>query len=271
MKTFCFRFCPSRRSAAPGFTLVELVVVIAVISVMSALLLPALSRAKARASTVVCLNNLKQQQVAWQLYVGDNNDLVAPNNSFSSLSMPSSTNTPFLTGTGSSWCPGIAPLDTTFSNLESGVLFPYDQAHGIYHCPADVSTITGSPAQLRTRSYCMNISLNCSDAVGSYRKDTQINSPPPSGLFVLIDTQEQDIWDATFGIFSSDSVYAGDWLDLPSYRHQQGANLAMADGHVEHWRWLAPKIFTTRWEPAYNADDLVDLRRLQAVTKNGLD
>jgi prepilin-type processing-associated H-X9-DG protein len=58
---------------------------------------------------------------------------------------------------------------------------------------------------------------------------------------------------------------------LPADRHQQGANLALADGHVEHWRWQARKVFTARWVPAYDAADLADLRRLQAATKNGLD
>ncbi len=263
------RTAPS--GAMNGFTLVELLVVIAIIGILAALLLPALARAKSRVNSVVCLNNLKQQQVSWHLYAGDNDDATAPNNSFYSLSSPGSTDTPFLSETGSSWCPGVAPTDATFANLESGVLFPYNRSHGIYHCPADQSTVTGNSALLRTRSYCMNISLNCDDAVGSYRKATQIIAPAPSNLFVLIDTQEQDIWDATFGIFSTDSSYANDWLDLPADRHAQGANLAFADGHVEHWRWQAAKVFTSRWETAYNASDLSDLQRLQAATKNGLD
>jgi prepilin-type N-terminal cleavage/methylation domain-containing protein/prepilin-type processing-associated H-X9-DG protein len=263
--------CGAKFRLNAGFTLVELLVVIAIIGIVSALLLPALSRAKSRALSLSCLNNLKQQQLSWHLYAGDNEDAAAPNNSFYSLAGPGSTATPFLSGTGSSWCPGVAPLDTTCTNIESGVLFPYNRVQAIYHCPGDWSTVSGSPNQLRTRSYCMNISLNCNDAAGSFRKAAQINTPSPSGLFVLIDTHEQDIWDATFGIFSSDSVYANDWLDLPANRHQQGANLAFADGHVEHWRWKAAKLFTSRWEPAYNADDLADLRRLQAATKNGLD
>ena len=259
------------KHAHSAFTLVELLVVIAIIGILAALLLPALARAKSRVNSVVCLNNLKQQQISWHLYAGDNDDAAAPNNSFYSISQPGSTDTPSLSESGASWCPGVAPTDTTFANLESGVLFPYNRAPGIYHCPADQSTVTGNSALLRTRSYCMNISLNCDDALGSYRKATQIIAPAPANLFVLIDTQEQDIWDATFGIFSADSTYAKDWLDLPADRHAQGANLAFADGHVEHWRWQAAKVFTSRWEAAYNSGDLADLQRLQAATKNGLD
>jgi prepilin-type processing-associated H-X9-DG protein len=87
---------------------------------------------------------------------------------------------------------------------------------------------------------------------------------------MLIDTQEFDIWDATFGIFSKQSYYSGYWLDLAADRHSQGANLSFVDGHVEHWRWKAPKIFRGVWWPASSADDLDDLHRLEDCTKPGL-
>src|ERR1022692_4051019 len=64
-----------------GFTLVELLVVMAIIAILAALLLPALSRAKAKALTVACLNNLKQLETAWHVYTADNDDLLVPNNS----------------------------------------------------------------------------------------------------------------------------------------------------------------------------------------------
>src|SRR6516165_10496291 len=62
-----------------GFTLLELLVVIAVITVLAALLLPALARAKAQARRIVCVNNQKQLGLTWYVYAGDNSEKVALN------------------------------------------------------------------------------------------------------------------------------------------------------------------------------------------------
>jgi len=115
----------ARRRAARGargsaFTLIELLVVIAIIALLAALLLPALARAKDKAWTVGCMNNLKQLALCWHLYATDNADLLAPNNSIMVFSGPS-----WSVGAASiSWCPDSPRTDTNTLALQSGVCFP---------------------------------------------------------------------------------------------------------------------------------------------------
>ena len=250
-----------RRSAV---TLIELLVVIAILAILAALLLSALSQAKQRAYTLVCLNNLKQLQLCWHMYTHDNEDVMPPNNFVYTVDM-GSTNNPTLGEDDITWCRGLAPLDTNEINAATSLLFAYNQSGAIYHCPADHSTITDQPEMQRKRSYNMSNSANCASD-NHFRKYSEIRTP--TGLFIFIDTDENDIWDSTFGVIPDDYPYwANYWLDIPADRHAQGGNLTFADGHAEHWKWRTHKSGLILGQHAQSDDDLQDLRRLQQCIK----
>jgi prepilin-type N-terminal cleavage/methylation domain-containing protein len=192
---------------AGAFTLIELLVVIAIIAILAAMLLPVLSKGKVAAQNIACVNNLKQLQLCFHLYVADNDDRMPPNDFVYDMS----TLAAFPGNEGPSWCTNVAPYDANPSGIEAGLLYQYNTSTGIYRCPADQSTIETTNGvklpQPRVRSYNMSQSVNgityagqISEDIPHYSKFTEIKNPPPTGLMVFIDMNEDEIIDDQFGI-----------------------------------------------------------------------
>lgn len=104
----------NKMKSGPGFTLIELLVVIAIIGVLASMLMPALSRAKAKAKRTACQGNLRQLQLSFQMYADDNQDLIPPR--------------------------GVPGAEAYGGNavVWSEALKPYYTDPGVLQCPTDV-------------------------------------------------------------------------------------------------------------------------------------
>jgi prepilin-type N-terminal cleavage/methylation domain-containing protein/prepilin-type processing-associated H-X9-DG protein len=245
------------------FTLIELLIVIAIIAILSSLLLPALTQAKEQAKQALCAGNMKQIYTGAVMYSNDYNGYLPRGSKFDCDLLVSgdylSTNAADIIMGYPAWnaykgsmiCPATyRPGDTMHNWISSALPVPNGLLWKTSYAPTvsafKTTSITAGKWGGWTYSY-----FEADGTTPAHRIRHKRFSQVTDDSVIMTERNYVEHWkNMAVGSYFFMPNYSYDRIRYsPSWRHSEGSNFLFKDGHVDYMRWTGHDLVDASWVP----------------------